>query len=131
MEFSVDAIGCSRDYSNQLSHGTPGTPGTPDSPQSQRTYDENTFTEGSRYEIVSQESVKTRRINVIILPISPLRCTSFRANCPNSTAEHRIELHNALIVNEEKKSDRSLKMRSKFGKISAKNWTRRAKSSTS
>jgi hypothetical protein len=35
-----------------------------------------------------------------------------------------------LIVNEEKKRDRSLKMRSKFGKISAKNWMRPARSST-
>jgi hypothetical protein len=72
MEFSVDAIACSRDYRNQLSHGTPGTPGTPESPESQRTYDESTFPEGSRYEIVREESVKTRRINVIILLISPL-----------------------------------------------------------
>ena len=114
----MDDITCSGAYVSESRDGTP------DSLQSQRTSDENT-SEGIGYEFVNQESVKNRRINV------PPNCatTSLPANCPNSTVEHRIELHNAHIVNGEKKRDRSLKMRSEFGKTNAKSWMRLARSS--
>jgi hypothetical protein len=44
----------------------------------------------------------------------------YLANCPNSTVEHRIESHNALFVNDERRSGRSFRMRLELGKISVK-----------
>jgi hypothetical protein len=84
-----------------------------------KTSDGNILTNGDGYQILVQETVKARRINVL-LTVQIWQPVYLANNCPNSTVEHRIESHNALFVNDERRNGRSFRIRLELGKVSVK-----------